>query len=168
MATNMYLEISDPKIEGESTDEIHPNQIEVLSFSHGVSQPTSATVSVAGGRTTERCHHQDFVISRYMDKATPELNLHCCQGTHFKKIVLRCYRATGENATPVEYMVYELENNIISSISVGGGAGDLPVETITFNYGKISWTYTTQGHTAPGGKGANKPTHWDLATNKGG
>lgn len=168
MATNMYLKISNPNIDGESKDSAHDKWIEVLAYNHGVSQPTSATASTGGGRTTERCHHQDFTITKYMDAATPILNKHCCTGTHIATIELKCYRATADGSQPVEYMAYKLENSIISSVSVGGGAGDLPVETVTFNYGKISWTYKPQAEVAPGGveNGTNIPASWDLVTNQ--
>src|SRR5262245_6480292 len=125
MATNMYLKITGPDIPGESKDKDHDGWIEVLSYNHGVSQPTSATASTGGGRTVERCHHQDFTIAKYMDKSTPILNKTCSLGSHITSIELKCYRATGDGTAPVEYMAYKLENSIISSVSVGGGAGDL-------------------------------------------
>jgi type VI secretion system secreted protein Hcp len=167
MATNMYLKITSPDIKGESRDSTHADWIEVLSYSHGVSQPTSATASTSGGRTVERCHHQDFTITKYMDASTPILNRTCCQGAHIQTIELKCYRATADGNAPVEFMTYKLENSIISSVSVGGGAGDLPVETITFNYGKITWTYKAQAEVAPGGieSGSNVPASWDLVNN---
>lgn len=167
MATNMYLNITEPNITGESQDSKHKNWIEVLSYSHGVAQPASATASVSGGRTVERCQHQDFTITKYMDSSTPILNKTCCLGSHIKTIELKCYRATADGGEPVEYMAYKLENSIISSISVGGGAGDLPVETVTFNYGKITWTYKPQTELAPGGveNGTNIPASWDLINN---
>ena len=167
MATNMYLKITGPNIDGESQDSAHQKWIEVLSYTHGVSQPTSATASTAGGRSTERCHHQDLTITKYMDASTPILNKFCCTGTHITTIELKCYRATADSSQPVEYMAYKLENSIISSVSVGGGPGELPVETVTFNYGKISWTYKPQAEVAPGGveNGTNIPASWDLVTN---
>ena len=40
-------------------------------------------------------------------------------------------------------MLYKLVNVIISSVSVEGTAGTgLPSEELTFDYGKIEWTYT--------------------------
>ncbi|MGE3540628.1 MAG: Hcp family type VI secretion system effector [Candidatus Tectimicrobiota bacterium] len=168
MATNMYLKITGPNVDGESKDLDHEKWIEVLSYQHGVSQPTSATASTSGGRTTERCHHQDLVITKYMDASTPILNKHCCQGTHLTTIELKCYRATTDGDKPVEYMAYKLENSIISSVTVGGGPGDIPVETVTFNYGKITWVYKPQAEVAPGGveNGTNIPASWDLVTNQ--
>ncbi len=41
------------------------------------------------------------------------------------------------------YMTYIMAKTLVSSISVGG-SGDIPIETVTFNYTKLTWTYITQ------------------------
>ena len=60
MSVNSYLKFETPGITGGSTDVNHKGEIEVLSWSHSFSQPTSATRSTAGGGTVERAHHSDF------------------------------------------------------------------------------------------------------------
>ena len=50
MPADAFLKIDG--IPGESTDAKHENQIEVLSFSHSVSQSGSASDSTAGGKST--------------------------------------------------------------------------------------------------------------------
>ena len=37
-----------------------------------------------------------------------------------------------------------MKNVVISSVSVGGGGGSKPVETLTLNYNQISWRFTPQ------------------------
>jgi type VI secretion system secreted protein Hcp len=56
-------------------------------------------------------------------------------------------------------MRYTLKNVIISSISIGGGGGDRPVETLTLNYTKINWTYAPQ-------QGEGAEGRWNLSTNR--
>lgn len=174
---NMFFKIgvADNSIDGESTDmtgnnilgeEGHLNWIEILSYSHGVIQPASPIVSSAGGRTVERCHHQDFTINKYLDIATPQINQWCCMGHHIDKLVLELYRAdaTSTENTPVLYMYYIMTHAIISSVTVQGGGGEVPVETVTFNYGLIYWKYDPQSE--EGGEGtAPVGTGWDLITN---
>ena len=63
-------------------------------------------------------------------------------------------------------MIYDLENALISSISIGGGNGDKPVETVTLNYSKITWTYSAQKE--EGGKEGEVKGVWDVALNKSG
>ena len=53
---------------------------------------------------------------------------------------------------------------MISSVSVGG-SGDIPVETITFNYSKITWTYNQQSKEI--GKSGTLEKYWDQLTNTG-
>ncbi len=160
-----FIKIQD--IPGESTDDKHADWIEILSFSHGVSQPGSGSVSSGGSRTAERCEHQDFSIVKTLDKATPKLNLYCCNGTHIPEIVVELCRAGGDKQ---KYMEYKMTDVIISSVRPGGsakGGDNLPLEEVTFTYGKIDWTYTETDHKTGAPKG-DVSTHWNLHTNTGG
>ena len=159
MAVDSFLKIDG--IKGESTDDKHKNWIEISSFSSGISQPTSATASSAGGGTTERCYHQDFSITKEMDIASPDIALFCCNGKHVKEVIVELCRA-GEKKLP--YMKYTMNNVVISSYSPAGGGG-LPNESVTFNYGKIKWEYTQQKR-AGGGGGGKATGGWDLEKNK--
>ena len=162
MATNYFMKIKE--IPGESTDKDHKGDYEIMSFSHGVSQPTSASRSTAGGATVERCFHQDFSVTKYIDVGSPDLNLYCCQGKPIEEIVITCYRADAAGDKPIDYMEYTLSDCIVSSISIGGGGGDMPTESITFNYAKIIWKYIPQKE-GGGGKEGNKTSGWDLFKN---
>ena len=149
-------------IPGESTDDKHKDWIEVLSYSWGASQMASATASSAGGATAERANFQDFSIVKALDKASPKLALACADGTHIKEVTIELCRAGGDK---VKYMEYKMSNCIISSVSVGGGGGGEPTESLTFNYGKIEWTYSQQKR-ADGSGGGQVAAGWDLQTNK--
>jgi type VI secretion system Hcp family effector len=160
MVSHIYCKIEG--IKGESTDSDHKDEIEVLSYSHGVSQPTSATASTSGGGPTARCNHTDLTIVKTMDLATPLLNQHACQGKIIPSVVLTLRRMDGDQSVP--YMTYKLSDVVVSSVSVGGGGDELPVETVTFNYSKIEWEYTKQK--VAGGTGGKTAGSWNLATNK--
>lgn len=165
MAFDCFLKID--VIPGECTDDKHKEWIEILSYSHGVSQLSSGSRSTGGARSAERCNHQDFAVVKSLDKTSPKLTLFCCNGTHIKEIKLALCRATGEKQ---QYMEYVLSDSIVSSVRPGGsshGGESLPLEEVTFNYGKIKWTYTETDH-ATGKPGGNVSTFWDLISNKGG
>src|SRR5450759_161390 len=142
MAFDAFLKIDG--IPGESTDDKHKDWIEVLSYNHGMTQPSSATASSAGGATTERVNLQDYSIVKHVDKASPKLYELCCTGKHIANVTLELCRAGGDK---VKYMEVKMEQVIISGVQPGGAAGGsdtLPSEHVTFNFGKIKWTYTQQ------------------------
>ncbi len=84
MPFDAFLQIEG--VPGESTDENHLDWIEILSYSHGVSQPGSGSVSSGGAHKAARSEHLDFSIVKALDKATPKLNLYCCDGTHVPEV----------------------------------------------------------------------------------
>ena len=160
MAADNFLQIDG--IKGESTDDAHKDWIEVLSFNSGVSQMASGSASTSGGGTTARADFQDFSIVKTMDSASPLIALACAEGRHIKEVKLELCRSGGDK---VLYMEYKMTNCIISSTSVGGGGGGEPTESVTFNFGKIEWTYTKQKR-ADGAGGGQIPAGWDLEANK--
>jgi type VI secretion system secreted protein Hcp len=126
MAFDAFLKIDG--VPGESTDDKHKDWIEVLSFNHGMSQPSSATASSAGGGTTERVNISDFSITKHLDKASPKLYELCATGKHIANVTLELCRAGGDK---VKYMEVKMEQAIISSVAPGGsseGSDNLPSE----------------------------------------
>ena len=162
MASDSYLQID--SVKGECLDSAHKDWIEILSYAHTISQPASATANSAGGGTSGRCKHEDFVITKYVDLASPKLYELCCSGKHLKKVTIELMRASGD--APVKYMAIEMDQVVISKVSPGAvGSDDLPIESISFNYGIIKWTYTQQKRT-DGSKGGNVTGGWSLVENK--
>jgi len=165
MAFDSFLKLDG--IPGECTDEKHSDWIEILSFSHGVSQLSSGSVSSGGSRSAERCDHSDFSIVKTLDKASPKLNLYCSNGDHIKEVKVELCRAGGDKQ---KYMEYKMADVIVSSVRPGGssqGGEALPLEEVSFAYGKITWSYTETDHKTGKPKGSLE-THWDLHANKGG
>jgi type VI secretion system secreted protein Hcp len=160
MADN-YMQIDGLK--GESTDSEHKDWIELLSFSHSISQPASATAASAGGGTTSRCQHGDYLITKYVDLSSPKLYELCSSGKHIKDVTIEMMRASGDKR--VKYMVVKMEQVVISQVSPAGGGADFPTESISFNYGTIKWTYTQQKRT-DGSQGGNTAAGWSLVENK--
>jgi type VI secretion system secreted protein Hcp len=163
MAFDGFLKIDG--IPGESTDDKHKDWIEILSYNWGVSQPSSATASSAGGGTTERADFHDLAITKLVDKASPKLFELCASGKHIPTVTLELCRAGGDK---LKYLELKLEQVIISGCSHGaatGGSDPFPTENITFNYGKNKVTYTQQKR-ADGTGGGNVTGGWDLTANK--
>jgi type VI secretion system secreted protein Hcp len=165
MAFDAFLYIK--TIPGESTDAAHTGWIELLSFNHGVSQPASGSPSDRGGRSSERCNHQDFSIVHALDKASAPLALACCNGEHIAEVSVELCRATGDK---LPYMKWKMEDVLVTSVSPGGasqGNETVPLESVTFNYGKLTWTYTESDHKT-GKKTGQVEKWWNLVDNTGG
>jgi type VI secretion system secreted protein Hcp len=161
-------------VPGEATDDKHKDWIELLSYDHSMMQPVSTTRSSAGGASTGRAQHGDFMISKYVDKASPKLYEAISTGKHFGKAKIEVCRAGGGQ---VKFLEITLEEIMISSVALSGTGGngatgtvqapghDLPVEHVGLNYGKIEWTYTQQKR-KDGSGGGNVSAKYDLTAGK--
>src|SRR6187455_3053794 len=131
MAVDIFLQLEG--IKGESKDAKHKDQIDVLSWSWGMSQ--SGTAHMGGGAGAGKVSVQDLNFTHYIDKSSPILMLHCCNGKHIKKAKL-FVRKAGEE--PLEYPTVEMEDLPVSQRSAGGSHGeDRLTENVTLNLAKV-------------------------------
>ncbi|MGR4868951.1 Hcp family type VI secretion system effector [Variovorax sp. LARHSF232] len=158
MAVDMFLKIAD--IPGESADDKHKKEIDVLAWSWGMSQSGSA--HMGGGAGSGKVSVQDLSFTKYIDSASHSLLLKCCTGEHIKEATL-VVRKAGKD--PLEYIKITLNDLIISAVSTGGSGGeDRLTENVTLNFGKFKYEYTPQ---KPDGTGdAPKTAAWDIPANK--
>jgi len=159
---NIFWEIDG--IKGESTSDQGKEMHELLSFNHGVAMPLTHS-GTGTSRASGRCVHQDFTVTKHVDLATPTLNLKCCGGEDIKSMKLHVWKADAAGK-PLEYLTYVFTDCILTSVSVGGGS-DQPVETSTFSYKTIEWTYAQQKPKAPGGGSGKNSATWSVEENKG-
>jgi type VI secretion system secreted protein Hcp len=145
-------------IQGDSQIKGFKGKIEVLSFSHGVAMQVGN--DYRGSRTGGSPNHQDFALTKHLDLASVPLVDACNRGKNLGTVKLIVGRS--DRGTVVPVMTYQMENVVVSSVSISGGNGAKPVETITLNYSKITWTYSSQ---KPAG---DETASWNLATNRPG
>src|SRR5438105_952345 len=157
MAVDMFLKING--VDGESQDDKHKKEIDILAWSWGMSNSGSA--HTGGGAGAGKVSVQDLSFTKYIDKSSPDLMLACCNGKHYDKATLTVRKA-GEN--PLEYVILNLEELIVTSVSTGGSGGeDRLTENVTLNFAKVKVEYKDQD-----AKGAGKATAqmgWDIAEN---
>lgn len=139
MAVDIFIKIGD--IKGESVDKTHKDEIEVLNWSWGMSQSGNMHTGTGGG--AGKVNIQDLSLTKYVDKATPNLMMHCSSGKHVPKVTLTVRKAGGDNQ--VEYLIINLEEVLISSLSTGGsGSDDRLIENVTLNFAKVTVDYQPQ------------------------
>lgn len=149
------------KVKGESTQDNYKDKIEALSYSHGVAQQITGDQSNQK-RTSGKPNHQDFTITKFIDLASCVLIGYCNSATPIP--VIKVFVLQNEEGKTNAIMTYEMHNALVSSISVGGGGGGKPQETVTFNYTKITWTYKPQK--PAGDVNGQDAAKWSLETNK--
>ena len=156
MAVDMFIKIDD--IKGESLDAKHKDEIEVLSWSWGMTQSGSAHHGAGTG--TGKVSVRDISFTKYFDRATPLLMKQCCKGKFFDKATL-LVRKAGDTA--VEYIKLDLFEGLISSVTTGGSGHDERLtDTVTLNFKAFHLDYTPQkdGKAEP-----IVPGGWDIAKN---
>src|SRR5215510_5671585 len=138
MAADLFLKLGD--IKGEATDDKHKDEIDVLAWSWGVSNPTS--MASGGGGGTGKVSFQDLHFTHYVDKASPNLLKMCATGEHIKEATL-VQRKQGKGQQ--EFLVIKMSDVMVSSVNEGGaGASDAPTESVSLAFAKVALEYKAQ------------------------
>lgn len=157
MAVDYFLRIDG--IEGESADKAHPKEIELLSFSWGVTQADAGPRAGRGG--AGKASFQDFAFVARVSKASPKLFLACASGQHVKSALLTCRRSGG---APLEFLKITLSDVLVSSYQVGGSTREEPLDQVSLRSARIELEYvpaSSSGKAEPAVKAG-----WDLKANK--
>ncbi len=164
MAERWFLKIDG--IVGDSTDVNHKDEIDVLSWSWGVTQ-TGGTAGgpggAGGGAGAGKAALQDFHFVSHISKASPKLFLSCATGTHHKTASLSGVRVAGKGPSS-EFLKYKLSDVVVTSDQHAGNQGEFPVEQFSLNYSKIEISFTPQ--TATGAAGTAIKAGFDVKANK--
>jgi type VI secretion system secreted protein Hcp len=159
MAVDMFLKLE--KVEGESQDDSHKGEIDVLSWTWGASQ--SGTSHLGGGAGSGKVQINDLEIVKYTDRASPVLFFLCCRGEHIPSAVLTVRKSGG--AKPLEYVKITLDKVFVTSCAVGGASDqDRITEKVKLNFSKVKVEYVPQKEDGSGGPSVTKG--WDISANK--
>ena len=158
MASDIFAKIGD--IKGESSDDKHKDEIEVLSFSWGVAH---AGVSAGSGAAAGKATFQDLSIVHHIDKASPLLLKACATGTHIKDATIT-HRKAGKGQQ--EYLVVKLNDVIITGVTHGGASGQPFSENVSLAFAKVDLEYKPQK--PDGSLDAGIHFKYDLKANKEG
>jgi type VI secretion system secreted protein Hcp len=147
-------------IEGEATAERYSKQIEIVSWSWGVSNPTTARATRGGGAASGRASVGELQLMKATDAATPKLFQNAASGKHIPKGVLIVLR--GNDAGGFPYLRITLEDVVVTALQLSAG-GDRPTESVSLGFTRVVIEYRTTD--ASGKPSSWISAGWDLATN---
>ena len=156
MASDIFAKLGD--IKGESLDSKHKDEIEVLSYSWGVSNAGSMAHGSGGGEGKATFHDLSFVHK--IDKSSPVLLQACATGTHIKEATITHRKAGKEQH---EYLIVKLNDVIITGVT-HGGSGDGHSENVSISFAKVDFQYKMQK--PDGSLDAPVNFKYDLKANK--
>jgi len=160
MAASIFARIG--TIKGESRDAKHKDEIEVLSWSWGLSQ--SGTLNQGGGGGAGKVSLQGFTFTHHVDKASPLLMKACATGEHIKDATVTVRKA---GKAPQEYLLVTMSDVLVTSVSMSVDAdGDGTAEAVALAFAKVDLEYTPQK--PDGSLDAGVHFKFDLKANKAG
>jgi type VI secretion system secreted protein Hcp len=138
MAASIFARIG--TIKGESRDARHKDEIEVLSWSWGVSQ--SGTSPHGGGGGAGKASFHDLNLTHHLDKASPLLMRACATGEHIQDATI-AFRKAGNGQQ--EYLVIKMFDVLITGVSTSTSAeGDAAAEGVALAFAKVDLEYKPQ------------------------
>jgi type VI secretion system secreted protein Hcp len=136
-AVDMFLKI-DGVTGGESQDDKHKGEMDVLAWSWGQSTGEART---GRGKGPAVCI-QDLSITKYIDSASPELIMNSMVGEVAPTAVL-VVRKAGES--PLEFLTLTMRNVTVSAYTTGGSGGeDRLTENVVLHFESMQGTYRRQ------------------------
>jgi type VI secretion system secreted protein Hcp len=160
MAVDIFLKLD--SVTGESLDAKHKDEIDVLSWSWGLSQSGTMHLGTGGGGGKVAVH--DLSVTKYTDRGTPTIMTACTTGKHFATGKLTVRKAGGTE--PLEYFTIELEKVLVTNYSTGGSDGeDRFTETVTLNFEKFHVSYQPQDPTNGTALGGVVESKWNIPAN---
>jgi type VI secretion system secreted protein Hcp len=142
-AGDMFLMVKGAKhglIKGESQDDQHKGEIDILSWSWGM----QAKPSLGGGSASGKATINDLKIVKRVDSASTALMGALRTNEQIQKAVLTLRKA---GKSQLEYMKVTIEQGRVTSLTVD--AGDVSgsaelIERVSFSYNKIEIEYVPQ------------------------
>ena len=140
----MFLMIKGAKhglIKGESQDDQHKGEIDVMSWSWGM----QANVTMGGGTASGKATVNDLRIVKRVDSASTALMLALRTNEPIQKAVLTLRKA---GKGQLEYLKITIEHGRVVSLTIDtvetGGSPEI-VERVSFSFNKIEVQYVPQG-----------------------
>ena len=157
MASDIFAKLGD--IKGESLDDKHKDEIELLSWSWGVTNAKAPLTGSGGGKGKATFH--DLSFTHKIDKASPLLLKGCATGQHLKEATIT-RRKAGKGQQ--EYLVIKMNDVVITSVAEEDDGGSGQVEAVTLAFAKVDLEYRPQKQ--DGSLDAGIHFKYDIKANK--
>lgn len=143
-------------IQGESTNEQHKNEIDILSYDTSVALPPSTEPN----RPSSRLVCPPVTLMKNLDLASLVLAKKLVQGVHIPRGVLALQRA---GANPSDYFILTMDEIVVSEFSqVTSADSSRVVEKVVLTARRYGFEYRPQSST--GGQDGVIKIRWDCAT----
>jgi type VI secretion system secreted protein Hcp len=123
-------------IEGSCQAERKENSIVVVGLGHEIAVPIDAGSGLPAGAPA----HKPFVISKYVDKASPRLYQALAENRNLN-LTCKYYRTESRHGEEQWYYTMVLENARVSNIRMAYPN----IEQVSFVYESIRWVYVPNG-----------------------
>ncbi|WP_322026838.1 Hcp family type VI secretion system effector [Burkholderia sp. BCC1977] len=159
MAQDIFLKIEG--INGESLDDKHKDEIEILNWDWEILQESSMHSGSGGG--AGKATVRDLTFEHNIDRASPNLMKYALTGKHIDQAVLVMRKAGGN---PLEYLKLTMSDVIVTRVKPSGSkAGEEKSrETVSLSFSKVKQEYVVQN--AQGGSGGAVTASFDIKGNK--
>jgi type VI secretion system secreted protein Hcp len=159
MAQDIFLKIDG--ITGESLDDKHKDEIEVLNWEWEIQQESTMHSGSGGG--AGKASVKDLTFEHNIDRASPNLMKYVLTGKHIDQAVLVARKAGGN---PLEYLKLTMSDVIVTRVKPTGSRDDSGKngEIVALSFAKIKHEYVVQN--AQGGSGGAVTASFDIKGNK--
>lgn len=159
MAQDIFLKIDG--INGESLDDKHKDEIEVLNWDWEITQESSMHAGSGGG--AGKATVKDLTFEHNIDRASPNLMKYALTGKHIDQATLVMRKAGGN---PLEYLKVTMSDVIVTRVKPSGSKTDAERsrETVSLSFAKVKQEYVVQN--AQGGSGGAVTASFDIKGNK--
>jgi type VI secretion system secreted protein Hcp len=158
VASDIFAKIGD--IKGESLDDKHKDEIEVLSWSWGV---TNAEKPTGGGGGEGKASFHDLSFTHKIDKASPVLMKGCATGQHLKEATIT-RRKAGKGQQ--EFLIIKMNDVLITAVTDADNDEGGNLETVSLAFAKVDLEYRPQK--ADGSLDAGIHFKYDIKAHKEG
>jgi type VI secretion system secreted protein Hcp len=146
-------------VPGDSADEHHANEIDIISASFSVLQPQMQRF-VGSLATAARTEIQPVTLTKFIDKSSPMLFLKCATAKNIPTAVITARKA-GEGGR--DFYTITLSDVWIASLAQSAGEGGV-LESVSLSFSKIAISFTPQNPN--GSLGTPITATFDIKANK--